>query len=1102
MWFDRRWLVTRLASCTVVVAGVIALGLSTPVRSLADDPAAYNEKAMALYADAANFQTNGALDLAIEGWEKFLKNYGDEPFASKAAHYLGVCYMQQTPPQYPKACEAFARSIKDEKSELREESLVNLGWCQYAAAGEGEEQDTKRLQAALDAFRTLLKEKPSSKFADRALFYAGEASYALGDAKSAVAYYDRLISLEASKDSPLRCDTYYARGVALEDLKKLDDAIKSYRQLIEGCKDERLASDAQVRIGDLLILQQKFPEAAKEFAKVASGKGPDVPYALVRQAFAYVQAGEPEEAAALYERLLDEFPDSEFTAAATLASAQSVYRAGDLDEAVKRFNRVLAQKDVSSATEAAHWLATIAMRKGSPKEAMEIAQKQIDSGVTGDYAQILKMDLAEAMMLLPDKTAEGQKLYLSLYRAAPDDPQASRALYNAAFASMQLGKTNEAKDLASEFLERFKDSPLATDIRYIVAESKLMSGAHADAADDYQKLLKDPASTTNMQRPLWVLRAGMATHLAGKHDEAIKLLTEKTDAALPPAQEAEAKYIIGACHLSAGRAKEAVTALRESLKINSQWLKAGETQLLLGQALLASGDEAEAKKTWTTLAESSAKNARGDQAQYRIAQLEARTGKHDAAAERYATIIASGSDPSLLPYSLYGKGWNLLQAGKPSDAVESLTRVTKEFPDHPIHDDAKLALGISYRTIGKVDDATSQLQSVLNDVPEGINRGHALYELALIDQQQKKPADAAKRLEQLVKSVPNYPGMDKVMYEWSWSLKESGQDEKAEGTFRELIEKYPDNPLTAEAHYFVGQRRYGKQEWKEAKSSFEQAVKLATEKSLLEKSLYRLGWSLFKAEDYAGSGDAFARQAKEVPGGPLYADALLMIGENFFKLSKSQEALEAYTIARKRIQEKDETAKTITDAAESQVRELVFLHGGQSAAQLKQWKDSLLWYDELRKRFPDTVYLAQSLYETGFAHQQLGNDDEALKFFDKVANEYRDETAARARFMVGEIYFGKRDLAKAIPEFQRVMYGFGAEKAPAGIKNWQAKSGFEAGRCAELLIQNTNDPARRAKAASIAKEFFTFVVEKHPKHELASKSQERLDVLNRMKVAN
>ncbi len=174
------------------------------------------------------------------------------------------------------------------------------------------------------------------------------------------------------------------------------------------------------------------------------------------------------------------------------------------------------------------------------------------------------------------------------------------------------------------------------------------------------------------------------------------------------------------------------------------------------------------------------------------------------------------------------------------------------------------------------------------------------------------------------------------------------------------------------------------------------------------------------------------------------------------------------------------------------------LHGGQSAGQLENWKLALEWYQILRQRFPETSYLAQAIYETGYAHEQLGQTDQALENYEKVANDFRNETSARARFMIGEIYFSKRELSKAIPEFQRVMYGYGAEKAPDEIKNWQAKSGFEAGRCAELLVQSAGDAAKKKKSAEIAKEFFRYVIEKHPKHELASKSQERLDVLNRM----
>ena len=100
--------------------------------------------------------------------------------------------------------------------------------------------------------------------------------------------------------------------------------------------------------------------------------------------------------------------------------------------------------------------------------------------------------------------------------------------------------------------------------------------------------------------------------------------------------------------------------------------------------------------------------------------------------------------------------------------------------------------------------------------------------------------------------------------------------------------------------------------------------------------------------------------------------------------------------------------------------------------------------------------------------------------------------------MMGEVYFGKQDFAKAIPEFQRVMYGYGGGKAPEKIKNWQVKSAFEAARCSEVLISNLQGEARE-KVIQTAQEFYSFIVEKHAAHDLAAQAQTRLGELKRLR---
>ncbi len=1092
-----RWCICRtsgrfasLGSAAAAVLLLLTLG-SEPIVRAQESP----EEAMAAYADAANFQTGGAIDLAVDGWKQFLKKYPGDPMASMAAHYLGVCYMQKE--DYAAAADAFAEALRDEEYERREESLANHGWCLYASAGEGQQRDPKRLQTALDTFAILRKENPKSRYLDRALFYSGESAYALGQLATAIEFYDQLLAMPEVKESPLRCDALYARGVAQEDLAQYDKALATYKQLLASCQQKQdMVTDVHLRMGDLLIRTQRYAEASQSLADAigSTESQQDRAYALFRQGYALAQLGKPGEAARKYEQLLSEHPDSPYSAAATLASAQSLYRDGDFGQAAERFRAVLLQNNVPAATEAAHWLARIEISAGKLQEAAKICRQQIKAGVGGDYATALALDLAEVLSMDPDTVEESMTLFERTFRESPDDPLAPRALYNAAFSAYQIGRSQQALQLATEFIDRFPQDTLAPDVRFVAAESQRQTGKTAEAADTYQALLASTARD-NVQRPTWVLLAAAACNAAGRYDDAIAILQADQDLFKQPAQRAESQFLIGQAHRLAGRPAEAAAAFRASRQADPDWSRSGEASLLQGESMLAAEKQREATDIWQRLIQDEPDSRTADQARYKLAQLANAEGDFQRSVSRYDEILESNRDPSLLPYALYGKGWSLIQLGQYDAALSALDRVLRENDQHPVRNDAVLARGITLRNLNRLDDAKIDLESYLAIPPQGTNLGHTLYELALIDQKQNAPGKAAERLERLVTEVPDYPSMDKVLYELGWSHRESGNDDAAVRQFAHLIKRYGDTPLAAEAAYFIGQKRYGVDDWDLAAEQFRIAAENSDDPLLAEKAFYRLGWCHFKSRDYQAAATAFEQQASKFPAGKLALDAKLMIGECRFKQLKFEQALAAYEAARQQIREADDNANSVRDPAERQVRELTLLHGGQSASQLKKWKEAIDWLAELRQRFPATSYLPQAFYETGFAYQQSGDADNALKFYGEVADNFRNETAARARFMMGEVRFGQKKLDQAIPDFQRVMFGFGAEQAPAKIKNWQAKSGFEAGRCSELLLQQASSKQNQERAREMATGFFTYVVDKHPNHELVSKSRDRLEAL-------
>ena len=77
------------------------------------------------------------------------------------------------------------------------------------------------------------------------------------------------------------------------------------------------------------------------------------------------------------------------------------------------------------------------------------------------------------------------------------------------------------------------------------------------------------------------------------------------------------------------------------------------------------------------------------------------------------------------------------------------------------------------------------------------------------------------------------------------------------------------------------------------------------------------------------------------------------------------------------------------------------------------------------------------------------------------------------------------------------MYGYGGESATAEVKNWQARSAFEAGRCSEVLIADLNGD-KKVRAIKIASDFYQYVVDKHAQHDLGEQAKTRLAALKQL----
>ncbi len=1069
----------------IISVFLIALGAFTGRTASAQQAADGSDKqALAIYADAAAFQNNGAFELAIEEWQKLLNRFPTDPLAPKAHHYLGVSYLQNE--QYKEAIGAFEEALKDAELEVREEALINLSWCllnQARADEQGSPEQKTKYRAARRYLTDFLKAYADSDFADQAVFNLGEVEYGQGNKKQAVTYYRKLLDTDRFKDSSLRTDAIYALAVTSEELGDNRAATENYRRFIDENEGHRLIDEVSLRLADLLLVDGKPDEAEKILAPIA-GSGSMADYTLLRLGYAQSEQGNHQAADRSFQRLLSEHPESKHIPNAAIALGQSLYRAGKLEEAVTQFSKALAAKD-ERAADAAHWMAIALIRQGRADD----ARKHVEDALAWARDNVvLQMDYADALYALPEQLQKARAAYELIARDHEDSDLAPRASYNAAFAALQMRDFDKAREWSEWFLTRFPQDPLRNDVAYVAAEALLQEGEHAAAAKAYRTLRE--AAPTHETFDLWTLRLAMAEYLDGKYATASKLIDGALTKFTLPDQKAEALFISGASLLYQSQVDQAIQRLTASHDASDSWGASDEVLLLLAEAYQRKQDDGLAKQTLEKLLAKYPQTRLKTQVEYKLGQLSAALKEYDEAIARYQKIAQQPG--SLSAFANYGIAWCYMQQEKYQPALEQLTALLDAGSAGSVTSEALLARGVCERKLGKTDSAIESLKQFLDTKPSGQSLGNGLYELGLAYTDQRKLDEANSQFQRLLNDVPNYPSLDRVLYELAWNFEEATDRQKSVRYFERLLKTFADSEFAPEAAYMVAQDSYSKGEFADAAQKYADVIAATDDPALVEKSLYKLGWSMFELKDYQGAREYFEQQLSKRPDGPLAVDGLFMSAECAFKQERFADALPQYQRARQTLE-----ADPQSSAASDQVRALVYLHGAQCLREAGDWKQCEKWLQVIYDHHRESPYLAAAQYEMGFCLQQQKKNDRALEEYEKAAT-YRNETGARARFMIGDFHFANRDFQEAIRHFQRAMYGYGGDNASGEVKNWQAKAAYEAARCIEVLIADLNGEDR-SKMIKEAQEKYQFILENHEKHELADRASARIGELRKLR---
>jgi len=1052
-----------------LVCGVLAMLLLATVTFGQETEA--EKVATRDYVVAQGFQKKRLFADAVAHWKKFLTTHTKSVRLPAVRLNLAVCQLQLK--KYPEASETLRQLLKiNPQYKLADRVQYNLGLAMdNIAVGSGKPAD---FEAAAVEYGRVAERYPKSAFALPALYYQAECLFSAEKLEGAVVVYNKALALKPSPN--LEPDILYGLGTAQEGLKKYTAAVVTYRRFLKAHGKRPEATEISLRLGLCLFRQEKYAESQPLFAQAAAVKDfPQADLALLQQGHAMRQQQKLAEAAAVFESLPKKFVKSSYTAEALLAAGKCRFGVADYAKAQQALLPVVADPKLVEAAEASTWLGRTLVKLKKPADAVVVYDKAIASFSKHPRLPELVYFRGEALYAQPEKRAAAAAGFLEFTGKYVDHQLAASALYMSALAHLQIDKPTESLLSVTKFLGDAKRAKheLRPEVLYVGGQAYLLGEkpdwAKAEAlfrglVSEYPKHQHVPAAT---------VRIGFCLYRAEKFDPAIAHLVGAIPGLSDPNLKAEAGLLVGRSHQVSKRPAEAIAAFRAAVAAAPKWERVDELLYVLGATLKDDAKLDPAVVELNKLQNQFPKSVFRDRALYELGDIARIQKKHDPAVVLFKKVLAEFPKSDVAPLAQFGLGAALFEKEEFKPAEVALQQLVAKFATHPIVGQGRRLRGSCLRELKDFAGAVTELQAYLahKPPPAAEEAADARFEMALcqVGLKQHKPAIAT--FNAVLKDQPKFSQKDNLLYELAFAYQSTDQVPQALATYRRLVAEVPTSPLVAECWFRIGQalEKTGDQkQLPEAEKAYVAGLKGVKKPSVRQSLLYQLGWVQYRQERYPEAVAQLGVLLKDFPEGNQRADALLLAGECQYLSKNWKESLVHFEMV---VADKNATE-----------RSRALYRSGTCHLNLKQWPQAQQRFEALLKEFPKYPQLFAARYGLGLALQKQGQLARALVVFEEVTKETNTEAAAKARFMIGEIAFSKKQYKVAYSSFLVAAFKYPYEE-------WQAKGYLEAGRCFKEL--KDNDKAR---------ELLETVVKKFPKRPEAKSAAQVLATLPKPKT--
>jgi tetratricopeptide (TPR) repeat protein len=429
----------------------------------------------------------------------------------------------------------------------------------YLGLGGMAEQDDNWNEAAR-CYREALERFPNVAQADQVRFGLATALEELGEFDEARKQFLSLADL-----FPRYQKTSLALIKAADCLQKSGkpaEALKEYKTIEHAHQNTPIARLASERIGDVLFALKNFKEAVTAYASACSGND-EIPEVLMKLAKSQVASGEFSGARENLRKLLGPGRSEETRASAYFAIAFTFEEEGDFLNAARAYasgadSFPIHPNALDSRMKCAQLFLTLEMPDHALAQCDQLllALKNTPYKTRADL-EPQALHTAVRGSRLVSNLEKLQTRLAQLRREWPDSPQAEAAELDEADFLEQAGKSTEAIAALRELVRQRPNTAVAAQAILKIADIQERSKNAKRGISLYGELAALTADADRAAR--LKLRRALLMEEAGKHDEALALLTEVTgDSKASQSASGMADYQMALIEQKRGRLVEAI----------------------------------------------------------------------------------------------------------------------------------------------------------------------------------------------------------------------------------------------------------------------------------------------------------------------------------------------------------------------------------------------------------------------------------------------------------------------------------------------------------------------------------------------------------------